>query len=398
MGRPDDRYTKNQDYGRRLYVDDATYEKQMGVGSRKPAFTQNTALYQQSEFKKPYKEDDYEEMEYLSDGFPGFPAPWSYDTPPGAETSNPWHVVFLCDVLASCYGRPDEECNPFKCGWNVTGYKVNSLPNGSCSFKVTGTEICASCPEGTVGWIDFNITMQAKFKHNDATVTVEGTHYSLTINPCAVTCNDSGIAWDYVNSPQTIARETSASVYITDTGTGSPYTWSVSGTGTWSLDNVTTEGLENVLNCGADACGPATITVIGCDGTEITGFVRCTTGSWSTPTNGCQLSGTADNKSATSSVIQMDKTLGKYKQEHWVSISATGPGDEDCADCAIQTGGCVAAPYTRTSCLDWTCQDFDFVGTITCGDWCCGPGAGSSCADFHWCICNGLLSYAEWEC
>jgi len=96
--------------------------------------------------------------------------------------------------------------------------------------------------------------------------------------------DDSGIAWDSVTSAETIARSDSASVAITDSvGYGFPYAWSVSGTG-FTLDNAQTDGLTNTLNADASACGTATITVTGCDGTVVTGEVRCTTGKWVTHT------------------------------------------------------------------------------------------------------------------
>ena len=99
-------------------------------------------------------------------------------------------------------------------------------------------------------------------------------------------CDGSGMAWDSAGSASTIAREASATVAITDsTEMGGPYTWSVSGTG-FTLDNATTVGLTNTLNADATACGSAEITVTGCDGTVVTGYVRCTTGAW-IETNRC---------------------------------------------------------------------------------------------------------------
>lgn len=93
-------------------------------------------------------------------------------------------------------------------------------------------------------------------------------------------CDDSEMAWDSGTSAETIAREASATVAITDSGgLGGPYSWSVSGTG-FTLDNATTVGLTNTLNADATACGTATITVTGCDGTVVIGYVRCTTGQW----------------------------------------------------------------------------------------------------------------------
>ncbi len=92
-------------------------------------------------------------------------------------------------------------------------------------------------------------------------------------------CNDSGIAWDSAISPETIARESSVTVAITDSpGPGGPYTWSVSGTG-FTLDRSSGSALTNTLNADATACGSATIMVTGCDGTVAIGYVKCTAAS-----------------------------------------------------------------------------------------------------------------------
>jgi len=96
------------------------------------------------------------------------------------------------------------------------------------------------------------------------------------------TCDDSMIAWDDATSADTIARNGSATVAITDSlDKGWTYTWGVSGTG-FTLDNVITgQGvLTNTLRADATACGVATVTVTGCDGRVVTGSVLCTTGTW----------------------------------------------------------------------------------------------------------------------
>ena len=286
MGSPDPRYVGNQDYGRRLYIPDQSYGEQMGVGSRKIAFTQNTNVYQQSNLKKPYKEDDYDDMEYLADAYPGLPLfdfdfGSAVDSPlelpyPGEEGYSPWHVKFLC-FSNPCYGYGEQHCESLSCQWPVTGFHIHSKPAG-CTTNFSPNQICAQCPAGETGWISFDIIMLATFQHNGATVKVEGRYFNMSINRCTGLCDDSGIAW---GGPETIARSSSVEVSITDSlGTkGSSYSWSVSGTG-FTLDNAITTGLTNTLNADATACGLATITITGCDGTVITGYVRCTTGQW----------------------------------------------------------------------------------------------------------------------
>lgn len=123
---------------------------------------------------------------------------------------------------------------------------------------------------------------RATIIHNCGTVDIE-----------IACCDDSGMAWDSVTSAETVAREASAGIAITDsTGMGGPYTWVVSGTGFWfdagySITSEETIGLGNTLYADATACGSATITVTGCNGTVVTAYVRCTTGVWSAYTIIC---------------------------------------------------------------------------------------------------------------
>jgi hypothetical protein len=86
------------------------------------------------------------------------------------------------------------------------------------------------------------------------------------------------LEYDTANSAETIARNGSANLLVI--GNNGPYTWSVSGTG-FTLE---TEGQPtsptNTLYADGSACGAATITVTGCSGAPVIGYVRCTAGAW----------------------------------------------------------------------------------------------------------------------
>ena len=362
MGRPDTRHLINQDYGRRLYVPDQTYDEQMGVGSRKIAFTQNSKAYQQSNLKKPYREDAYEDMEYEADPFVGYGFDYpNYDSPvdiqPDDDTPySPWHVKFLCfsDV---CYGYGEEHCEPLSCQWPVTGFQIHSKPAG-CTTNFSPSQICAQCPEGETGWISFDVIMLATFQHNGATVKVVGRYFNMSISHCIGLCDDTGIAWA-AGSDATIVREATAAVAITDSlGTkGSPYSWSVSGTG-FTLDNAVTTGLTNTLNADATACGTATITVTGCGSTVVTGYVRCTTGQWVVKSS-CGLDGSAFSTCTT--------TTGNTRVTSKCKGTCSCPGTTLCDRLCSYGGGSCDAPnctvvsgayhwctfYTKTE--EWEC-------------------------------------------
>lgn len=79
------------------------------------------------------------------------------------------------------------------------------------------------------------------------------------------------------SNPDEIDRNSSISLNVI--GGCSPYTWSVSGTG-FTLDEEITTGLTNTLNADGAPCGSATITVTGCNETQVVGYVRSTSGKW----------------------------------------------------------------------------------------------------------------------
>lgn len=97
---------------------------------------------------------------------------------------------------------------------------------------------------------------------------------SITILVCI---DDPAMAWDYETSEEEIDRENSVGIAIT--GLNGPFIWTVSGTG-FTLEHETTEGLANTLHADETASGLATIIVTGCDGTIVTGYVRCSPGQW----------------------------------------------------------------------------------------------------------------------
>jgi len=192
------------------------------------------------------------------------------------------------------------------------------------------------------------------------------------------------IDYDYGTSAETIARETSENIYAMANNT--PLTWAVSGTG-FSLEHAETEGLGNVLHADETACGPAEITVTGCDGQSATGYVRCTTGHWGGWIDGCKLSGVPDTKTVVGHSVTLYKTSGKYKQEQYVQ----NIGSQSNVPCSSCPAG------NKVDCLEWSCADMEPVYWFDCEPYCCGA-VGSECNVFHNCFHNGLIRYAEWIC
>lgn len=186
-------------------------------------------------------------------------------------------------------------------------------------------------------------------------------------------CNASTIAWDTTISAETIARSASAVIAITDTlSKGEPFYWSVSGTG-FTVESAVTDGLGNKLLTNASACGTATVTVTGCDGTAVTGEVRCTDGSeWvlkSSSDSSCYdiQDCNADCSKTYSGVKICDVITGKTKVAY-----------------TYRWWACGFPPNFNPPCTACVCEDMPFPP--------CYPGEpGGTCHAYKY-------STYEWEC
>jgi hypothetical protein len=89
-------------------------------------------------------------------------------------------------------------------------------------------------------------------------------------------------AFDDASTPDTIAKNSTISVYVT--GGCAPYAWSVSGTG-FSLGSASTSGVSNTLtasnnNCGASQAAIATVVVVDNCGVSKSGIIKFTGGQY----------------------------------------------------------------------------------------------------------------------
>ena len=202
---------------------------------------------------------------------------------------------------------------------------------------------------------------------------------------------DYSIEFNYPDPETEINKNDS--VVISVIANNTPLTWEVSGTG-FSLEHAETDGCGNVLHADETACGSAKITVKGCDDEEAIGYVRCTTGQWSSATNGCMLSGVADTKTVNEwRDIVLEKTQGKYYQYQTIQHSHSGVCNAmNCGDYGNVAG-----------CLDWSCSDLIYSGQamLSCQPFCCVPAQAEppDCsAGSGWCYENIWLWWKEWIC
>jgi len=173
------------------------------------------------------------------------------------------------------------------------------------------------------------------------TSTVSGNY---VYPPGYVCTEDPDLEYDSVNSHETINRNGSAVLFVI--GNNAPYTWSVSGTG-FSLESEGEPiGPTNTLYADGTACGAATITVIGCSGPPVKGYVRCTTGQWGPWQNIC---GTF------SQGFYLNSCCDKIEGNRWYRAYCNAKAGPVC--CGVLEEGCVSEGVCFPSAWALCCPD-----------------------------------------
>ena len=245
----------------------------------------------ESEFEKPYVDEDYRKMhlDFPWPDFPPFPplSPW----PPLPPFEGPTPGLPGCAI--TCY-PPHNDCdNPVWCHPSI--WCGSDIGCTLCSWTVEGAVKGYTPHASGVGSWGIDIWIDEDLVEADGKALIS----ACMTDPCGnVCCNDIevsckicppdiSISWDNTSSPSTIGSSSEAEVYVQD-GIA-PYSWSVSGTG-FSLRRAKTDTVSNTLITDGAACGKATITVTDFCGDVTTGYVRCTTGSWNEIDN-CSMNG-----------------------------------------------------------------------------------------------------------
>ena len=344
----------------------------------------------ESEFEKPYLDEDYRKMHF------DFPVPdWPIMPPlgPGPELPIPGPSPGLSLCAITCYVPGGGDCSePIWCHpsiWCGTDMSCNL-----CSWIVSGAtlgyswkHIVDEVPSKTRGieiWIDENLLTEGKAlihaQMQDPCGNLCGKDLEVTCKECPP---DIVISWDSDNSAETIGRNAAVDVYVKD-GLGD-YTWHVAGTG-FSIPETTT-GVHNVLSADNTACGTATITVTDVCGDTTTGYVRCTAASdWvlKAPYDTCVISGAA---SYLVGAYVFEYIAGNKRQLESIIRAAGATGDcvTDAAFCDgyCDTDTCLAPPFVEPGIygdITPNCMDHPETGSISC-------------------FCGELnLRYYEWEC
>ena len=285
MAKREEPKSKNKEYGRRPYI--GKEDSHMNLMKKITDFlVYNTNIFPErhSEFKRPYVEDDYNEMEYIySPHF--FMNPKWWDTPDVRSTeggtSYSWNWGW-----PSIDGDLEEELTkglPGSFGCIITcinGLYCDDpiqcrLPISMAQHPIVGKTWIGWSKDADIDRLEVSDEFETyPIKIYPTTVwNIDGAKSEVMVcfediseQICCTTikvfcydkdtcCTDDtyvSVAFDVDSTPDTIVPGGSATIYITDGCP--PYTWSVSDLG-YTLDNASTTGLTNNLNSVAGVCG-----------------------------------------------------------------------------------------------------------------------------------------------
>lgn len=282
----------NKEYGRRDYVDqddDVSYMDTRLRVTDKAWY--NEQVEKHSEFKKPYVEEDYQEMEYWN--IPQLPPwwfpTWEYNIPTDSIfTENPEEygerpIWCMINCNAGLYCDEPIGCRAVILShWGQSWAKVSGRGQGD-QRKESIYDFMIDPPPG--GWTPASEALAGTADWDVVTVRMTDGNGAVCYDEEEVFCYERCICeevtplsyWAYNPTSMDISDET-----VIHVGNGCKnYSWSISGNCQgFSFDYTTTECTYNTLRTTAGACGTATIYVTDGCGTMVTGYVSVPVGGW----------------------------------------------------------------------------------------------------------------------
>ena len=286
---------------------------------------QNIKLQKESEFEKPYRKDEYPEMQHFAPS--SEPPPWTlpgWETPgtlgvPGPEwvpgdssppfpppgppgdpgspypPGPPWwpdedppRPNLRCPPNMECSPRNSKQVAADGCGLVFVGgmcgrsIAARILAISDDGFKIRGSGNNFSCEHCQPSFF-VNVCYDGSDPDARAYIEFVDTQFSdirLAYIICIIKANCCAGATQIsysAGNPATIGQSSEAAITVDDGCP--PFSWSVAGTG-YSFAQTKTQSRSNTLITDGDACGTATITVTDDCGDTATGYVRGTTGEW----------------------------------------------------------------------------------------------------------------------
>lgn len=265
-----------------------TYRELVGRNTETSVMQRAIAAFKKhSEFKKPYLSDEFPEMEHYYSGPIQFPGTEYDPYTPDIGLTECWDVckknhsdVYFDDdcfvyvwmdhrltlqggkvIIDNAYAVEMVQIDDASIDGIIRKiFKSVSDIDANTNVIWTVTQpLFEACPG-----VDERIAKSCRRTYNEPETCAEC--------PAAIV-----VAWDDAYSADTVAR--SATVNIGILYGVAPYDWVVAGVD-FTVGSASTSGVTNTLSAGATACGTATITVTDACGDTATGYVRCTTGTW----------------------------------------------------------------------------------------------------------------------
>jgi hypothetical protein len=241
------------------------YGDQMKLVTDKAIY--DLTIVKQSEFKKPYAEDDYPTMEYA---WP-YPPPWPpppYDPPypPGPPITPPIIItkVFTCGYDL-CYCPGQTKCGSLNCTYPIESVSVTAFDAGDGSITGGGRKFCISATAEASGEINFRVIMVATDRGAGNQLIKTKGIYEGNISECpedqcgGCTCGGESIGY----TTQQMSCSGSQTFTVNNAKDGCTYTWSVlSGGG--SMSGATYTAPATNANCASNA-----VIALYCDTTNL---------------------------------------------------------------------------------------------------------------------------------
>jgi hypothetical protein len=218
--------------GKRLYASTLPYQEQMQKLTGK--HVQDVSLVKQSEFKKPYLENSYPEMEHFQ--YPPGPDPIRPPGPGGFDNDCKVGYEVAGAVVGWRICAPSDDC----AGWIFTcAHKIVSFTCGNCHIarmeQLSGDRLLVVICSG-------DDKLAVKYKTNDGVDHIFGPNRTCLGTDPDPTCLGSGCTnckatpdIGYSTQQMSTTGALSTQNLNADGGGGGPYTWSIiSGGGTLS--------------------------------------------------------------------------------------------------------------------------------------------------------------------
>jgi len=310
--------------GRRLYVDDDPNDSHVDRMKRALDWQiYNQYLEKHSEFKKPYYSESYPHMEYSYSPIFVDPAnpydPWyagpTTDVTGGTTIRIPGlnpivhpgsiPIYFWKVCMPGCHSDNPDEIKQSTTAWvkfigfcpsifsvsaTMTGDEANEYTISEIKHfedeggdSVWGAKVTASASANGDASVKFRIRRYG-FIATQSGIAEDPNDIITHILECDISteCCPGNLVFDDASTADTIVKDSSISVYITDGC--APFDWEVSEKG-YSLDEAQTTARVNTLNCVDGICGSdyavyAIVSITDACGDTVTATIRNTTGHW----------------------------------------------------------------------------------------------------------------------